>query len=228
MKLPSLVLLGWLAGAALPALANDVSPEELERWFNSDSMDPPRYTQVNDGHLQFLARAPKENLHHHHNALTIFPSSLQDGWIGIQQCHTNLDRVPAAQVLFNKDRVRDIRIVSYENMEKAWVEDASVQMTNITANARLCIQASSRALIRNVDGSFSLRNGPFMRRFLDGYYPIRVSLDLDFATTDLQLVNITPAPQTGFAVRQGDGSVHVDALFEGKLQTEFRFRIKKL
>lgn len=228
MNTVSLVLLGCLVAATLPAHAEDISPEELERWFNSDSMDPPRFKEVNDGHLVFLDKAPKENLHHHHNSLTISPSSLQDGWITLHQCHTNLDRVPAAQVIFNKDRVRDIRITSYENMEKAWVEGASVQMTNITSNARLCLQASSHALVQNTDGTFSLRNGPFMRRFLDGYFPIRVSLDLDFAATDLQLVNMTPAPQTGFSVRQGDGTVHVDALFEGKLQTEFRFRIKKL
>lgn len=228
MKPVSLVLLGWLSLSVTPGLANELSPEELERWFNSDSLDPPRYREVNDGVLVFLDKPPEKIPHHHHNSLTIHSTSLQDGWIILEQCHTHLAQVEAAQVVFNSERVRDIAILSYRNMERAWVEDASVQMTNIKADAKLCIKARSRALIQNADGSFSLRNGPFMRRYLDGYFPIRVSLDLNYATTGLQLVRMHPTAQTGYIVRYGDGSVHIDALFEGKLETEFQFQYNKL
>lgn len=208
--------------------ASEVSNEELERWFNSDSLEPPRYQEVNEGQLTFLAKAPKANLHHHRNSITIKPQSLLDGWIQVQQCHSNLDQVPAAEVLFNKDTIRHITIVSYQHIDKAWVEGSTVQMQNIRANAVLCLQAESRALHANKDGSFSLRNGPFMRRFLDGYFPLQLSMELDYAGTGLTLASMSPSPQTGFRVTQANDHIHIEALFEGKLHTEFRFTRKPL
>lgn len=208
--------------------SDDITQEELERWFNSNSMEPPRYKEVNEGQLVFLADNHDASLHHHHNSLTIYPNSLQDGWILLEQCHRNIDKVAAAQILFKQGRVKDIRITKQQNIGKAWVEEASVQMENISENAVLCIQAYSHSLIQNNDGSFSLRNGPFMRRFLDGYFPIRVSLDLNFSQTNLVLTSFTPKIQSGFQLVQDPGRVHVDTVFEGKLQTEFHFTLQKL
>ena len=208
--------------------SDEITAEELERWFNSDSMEPPRYKEVNEGQLVFLANNHDASLHHHHNSLTIYPDSLKDGWIRLEQCHRNIDKVPAAQILFKEGRVKNIRITRQENIGKAWVEETSVQMEDIKAEAVLCIQANSHSLIHNADGSFSLRNGPFMRRFLDGYYPIRVSLDVNFSQTNLVLTNFTPKIQSGFQLVQNHGSLHVDTVFEGKLQTEFQFRLQEL
>ena len=75
------------------------------------------------------------------------------------------------------------------NIEQSWVEDNTVQLRNVQENARLCVQAWTRALKSNGDGSYSLRNGPFMRRFLDGYYPMRVSMQIDYASSGLQLID---------------------------------------
>lgn len=219
-----------LLGISSYSYANEISPEELERWFNSDSMEPPRYSDVNDGHLVFLNERPDTGkaLHHHHNDVTILPDSLRDGWILIKQCHTNIDKVPAAQVVFKKERVRDIQIVYSRNIERTWVEGASVQMENIGKDARLCIQARTHSLIQKPDGSYSLRNGPFMRRFLDGYFPLHVSLDLNYAQTNLELTDYAPPSQAGFKVQTGKGKVHVETIFEGRLQTEFHFKNKSL
>lgn len=208
--------------------SDEISQEELERWFNTDSMEPPRYKEVNDGHLVFLVDNHDKKLHHHHNSLTIYPNSLQDGWVQLEQCHSNIDKVAAAQILFKEGRVKDIKITQQKNIDRAWVEKASVQMEDIKENAVLCIQANSHSLIHNVDGTFSLRNGPFMRRFLDGYYPIRVSLDLNFSQTNLELTDFEPQNQNGFQVVLNSGKVHVDTVFEGKLQTEFHFKDKNL
>ena len=208
--------------------SDDISQEELERWFNSNSMEPPHYKEVNDGHLVFLANNHDTTIHHHHNSLTIEPNSLQSGWISLEQCHSNIDKVPAAQILFKQGRVKDLKITLQKNIDRAWIEGASVQMEDIKADAVLCIQAKSHSLIHNGDGSFSLRNGPFMRRFLDGYFPIRVSLDLNYSTTNLVLTNFTPKIQNGFQLIEDHGKVHVDTVFEGKLQTEFHFKLQKL
>ena len=226
LRLPTAITL--LALSSLCLSGDEITQEELERWFNSNSMEPPRYKEVNDGQLVFLADNHDTTLHHHHNSLTIFPNSLQDGWIFLEQCHSNIDKVPAAQILFKQGRVKDLKITLQKNINKAWVEDASVQMEDIKENAILCIQAKSHSLVHNGDGSFSLRNGPFMRRFLDGYYPIRVSLDLNYSKTNLVLTNFTPKVQNGFELVQDHGKVHVDTVFEGKLQTEFHFELQKL
>lgn len=208
--------------------SDEISREELERWFNSNTSDPPRYKEVNDGHLVFLTGNNDPTLHHHHNSLTILPESLQSGWILLEQCHQNIDKVPAAEILFKAGRVRDIKITKAINIDKAWVEDTSVQMENIKADAQLCLQAYSHSLVKNADGTFSLRNGPFMRRFFDGYFPIRVSLELNFSQTNLELTSFTPNNQNGFHVENNNGMIHIDTVFEGKLQTEFKFKSKKL
>lgn len=228
-SIASFILIFPLTVLALPVFGNDISQEELERWFNSDTLEPPRYKEVNEGHLVFITNNANTSLHHHHNSLTIYPHSLRDGWVKLEQCHNNIDKVPAAQILFKAGRVKNLRITRQENIRKAWVEATSVQMEDISDNAVLCLQAESHSLIKNPDGTFSLRNGPYMRRFLDGYYPIRVSLDLNFTQTSLELLDVTPPSQTGFEVVQHDkGLVHVDTVFEGKLQTEFHFRSKEL
>lgn len=225
-------ILALLLGGLPPLLpaASEFTEEELERWFNSDSFEPPRATRdVNEGELVFLTQPDKkESLHHHHNAMTIFPRSLVDGWVRMEQCHSNIDRVPAAQIVFNRDRVRDIKVIRYRNMEKAWVEGPSVQMANIRADAELCMQAWTRALFINDDGTYSLRNGPFMRRFLDGYFPLRVSMVIDYAGTGLKPTVVSPAQQSGFDIWRKKDRIGFDAVFEGQLRTEFSFEVETL
>ena len=226
--IPLFLLLGIFPVSPAVNGTEEISQEELERWFNSNSMEPPRYKEVNDGHLVFLTNNHDKSLHHHHNTLTISRESLDNGWILLEQCHRNIDKVAAAQILFKAERVKNITITKSENINKAWVEDSSVQMEDIRDNAVLCLRANSHSLVKNADGSFSLHNGPFMRRFLDGYFPIRVSLDLNYADTNLILTSVTPQNQSGFKVVEHGGKVHVDTVFEGKLQTEFHFRTQKL
>ena len=220
-----IIVLASLLFTSLIAVASDeISPEELERWFNSDSMDPPRYKESNEGRLVFLLDKPQQKLHHHHNALTIYPDSLASGWISLEQCHVNLDKVQAAQILFKQDRIRDIKVLDYKNIKKVWVEGPSVQMEDINENASLCISAFTRSLIHNTDGSYTLRNGPYMRRFFDSYFPLRVTMDLDFSATNLELVKHNPEQQAGYDIKRKNNKLHIDTVFEGKLVTEFQFR----
>jgi hypothetical protein len=46
----------------------------------------------------------------------------------------------------------------------------------VEPGARLCLSAQTRALRNTGNGYFNLVNGPYMRKFLDGYYPMRVTL----------------------------------------------------
>lgn len=67
-----------------------------------------------------------------------------------------------------------------------------------------------------------IRNGPFMRQFLDGFYPMRVSLDVRPPPGRLRFAGIAPPEQDGFRVTQDEHRVRVDILFEGRLHTEIR------
>ena len=224
------LLVMWIAGVGLliPLLSQGSEPsmEELERWLESDDMMPPSVStdHVNEGDLVFLAQHPTKQVHHHQNHLIINAESLRDGWVQLKQCHDHLDRVPRAQIMYNKDRIRDLQIVTSGNIEQSWVEGHSVQLRNIHENARLCVQAWTQALKANGDGSYSLQNGPFMRRFLDGYYPMRVSMKIDYGSSGLHLVSMTPQRQQGFDVTERQGHLAFDAWFEGRLKTEFLFR----
>ena len=208
------------------ALGDEPSMAELEHWLESDELMPPSVStdHVNEGTLVFLTQQPARHVHHHQNHLVIDADSLLNGWVRLRQCHDHLDRVPRAPITYNQERIRDLQIITSGNIEKSWVEDNTVQLRNVQENARLCVQAWTRALKANDDGSYSLRNGPFMRRFLDGYYPMRVSMQIDYTASGPQLIAMKPERQQGFDVTEQDGRLAFDAWFEGRLKTEFLFR----
>jgi hypothetical protein len=208
---------------ALPLHAAEPTAEELERWFEDDNRAQPYDFDVNSGELEFLAVAPDKRIPHSRNGLTLNAGSLDDGWVEQAQCHENLDPVPLAEVVYSYREMRDLRVVSAEGIGRAWVEGQSVQMENIERGAVLCVAAAAR-LLRREGGDYVLRNGPFQRRFLDGYFPLRVTLTLDYPAQRLDVASIDPPPQPGFAVEQSPGRIVLEALFEGRLYTEVRFR----
>ncbi|MCK4743379.1 MAG: alpha/beta hydrolase [Sulfuriflexus sp.] len=202
--------------------AQQLTPEEMEEWLFDDS-DSLAIDEVNEGDLAFVAKDKNEGIHHHHNTMLITDSSLEDGWVKMEQCHRNLDAVPLAQILFSKSRSRNLSVSRRENIGKAWVEDNSIQLEDINKQAVLCIKAETRSLVYNGDGTYSLRSGPFMRRFLDGYYPMQVTMDIEVKAKRLRYFETTPPPQDGMKIWRSAGVVHLDAWFEGRLNTDIRF-----
>ncbi len=221
--LSTLTLFAVTAAFAPVSTGAELSEKTIEAWLNDEIEDLPN-TNINEGKLRFLSSPPKKKVHHHHNTFIIHDRSLENGWIKILQCHENLDPFPKAQVVYNKDKIRNLKVMRALNIGKAWVENATVQLRNVGKNAYLCIQADSRALSRNADGSFTLTNGPFMRRFLDGFFPMRVSMDLKLPGK-LKFVSISPKQQQGFRVNKTPHGIHFDAWFEGKLYTRIRLKL---
>ncbi len=208
--------------------ANEVTAEDLEKWFNSESLDPPNYTYVNEGELVFLKDKPKKSIHHHTNLMIIEENSLEDGWVKMRQCHRNMDVFSQVQIVFKSDRVKDIQVSYAINIEKTWVEGPTVQLVNVGKDASICIEGFTKALSVNDDGTYTLHNGPFMRRFLDGYYPMHVSLDVVYQGTGLKMLEISPGIQDGFTINSKHQQLDVDAWFEGKLRTQIRFSVESL
>jgi len=182
------------------------------------------YDAINEGELTFLDKPPDTPVHHHHNTIIVLKSSVETGWVKLLQCHDNLDIFPRLQIVYNKDKIRDLRITRQKNIGEARVEGHTVQLTDVNSNARLCVEAESHALIAQQDGTFVLQNGPFMRKFLDGYFPMRVSIDIKLPA-NLSIVAIEPGEQKGFKVIKGKQTLHLDAWFEGRLVTRIRFKL---
>lgn len=195
--------------------------DDLDAFWSDDDPEA-RALAVNEGELELLDRPPGKPVHHHHNDIFIEPASLDSGWVRLEQCHENLDPVPALEIVYHPERIRKLRILSRSSIEQAEVVEHSVQLRDVHRGARICIGAESRALSALDEGRYELRNGPFMRRFLDGYYPMRVSMTIHHPE-EVRLAGYEPAPQPGFEVVPEAGRVAMNAWFEGKLYTRFRF-----
>ena len=201
-----------------------VDPEQMEAWLNDFSDDSTqRALAVNEGELEFLTHAPPKRPHLLENKFTISQQSLKDGWVKMIQCHQNLDVVSVAQILYHGRRTRHIKVLSSSGIAKAWVEKNSVQLEDIGNSARLCIQAEVHSLYSNYDGSYSMHNGPFLRKFLDGYYPMRVTMDVSLPSEYLAYEGTYPLTQEGFKVTSDSTGMQVDALFVGELSIEVMF-----
>lgn len=179
--------------------------------------------QVNEGELRLLERAPDKPVHHLHNRIHIQPASLNTGWVKLEQCHEHLDAFPRSQIVYNKERIRHLKITRRQGIGRAWVEGASIQLRDTRKGATICIRGETRALEKSGDRRFILRNGPYMRGFLDGYYPMRVSMTVQLEAAGLRLIGSTPASQPDFRLWQDAGRVGYEAVFEGILNTTLEF-----
>jgi hypothetical protein len=206
------LLLALLAGLALPCQGEDASDER-------------NIADVNEGALTFLTQPPDKPMHHHRNHLRVDRASLAEGWVELRQCHENLDAVPALQIVFRDGYARDLHVTETVNVGEARVDGTSVQLRDIERGARLCLSAQTRAL-RQVDtGLFALSSGPYMRKFLDGYYPMRVSMRVEYDPTLVRVLDVSPEQQPGFAIRYEAGALGFDAVFEGELRTAILFEL---
>jgi hypothetical protein len=197
----------------------DSASEDLEAGWEEGWDLEERIAAVNDGELRFLPIGSVVDAHVHHNEIRISAASLRHGWIRLVQCHDQLDAVPAAQVTFRPGRIRNLRVERAESIGQAWVEGHTVQLTDVGHGAKLCVSGESRALSYLGEGRYRLQNGPYMRRFLDGYYPMRVVLDVRYPDDALRLLSHQPDTAPGFDLKRESGRVLVDAAFEGRLYT---------
>lgn len=212
-----LVVLGLLTLILLAA--GRVSAAD-DAWLDDDSFwENVATPERNKGELKFLSRHPTEPVHHHVNRITVDADSLTTGWVELNQCHQDIDRVSRAQILYRSDATEDLEILHEKNIGESWVQGASVQLRQVGEGAELCIRARSRMLTAVSDGQYVLNNGPFMRRFFDGYFPMRVTVEVSWEGLDLAFESSDPPAQEGFAVAVLSDSVTVEATFEGRLRT---------
>ena len=209
--------------ACVPLLCGAANTADEDAWFDDDAEQ--RALTVNEGELEFLDAAPGHRILQTSNRLILTVASLADGWVHLDQCQGNLDPVPALEIVYRYHAMRDLRIESFHGMERAWVEDNSVQMVNLGEGAELCISAAVQVLHSTGAGRYEISSGPFHRRFLDGYYPLQLDYRLSYPADLLQVESVQPAARPGFSVQQQPGELKIDALFEGRLTIRVGLRV---
>ncbi len=207
------------------ALAKEyLSPAELEKWFNSDDELPT--SKVNDGKLIFLTSNSKKNIFHSVINIFVDQNSIDNGWTKLTQCYSNLDPIHRTAVVYRKNLIKNLKVLSSKNIKITKVSGNKVFLQDVTKDATLCIGAKARNFYQNDDKSFSLVNGPYHRKFLDGYFPYHLKLNIHYIPK-LKFNYGTPKQQSGFQVKQDSNSLLIDTLFKGRLKTEFRFNLIK-
>jgi hypothetical protein len=211
--------------ACLPLWSVAAPAEDADAWFENDAEQ--QALAINEGELEFLAAAPGQRILQTSNRLTLTADSLVSGWVRLDQCQLNLDPVPALEIVYRYREMRDLRIESFHGMERAWVENGSVQMTNLVAGAQLCISAGVQVLLPAGTGRYEIRSGPFHRRFLDGYYPLQLDYRVSYPEALLQVETVQPDAQPGFSLLQQPGELQIKALFEGRLTIRVMLRMRQ-
>ena len=199
--------------------------DDAEAWLEQD--DDARALLVNEGSLDFPRDTQNRRVLQTQNWLTVSAESLQNGWVELHQCQGNLDPVPAVEVVYRYHRLRNLRVISTRGIARARVEQNSVQMEQVREGGEICIKAEVQVLKPEGESTFTLQSGPFHRRFLDGYYPVRLDYRIRWPADRLQMESVHPAMQRGFSVREQPGELTIDTLFEGRLTIKVRFNVQK-
>jgi hypothetical protein len=201
-----------------------VADPEAEFWDQPDLQE--RTAAVSGGELRFVPLEEASGMHAHQNSIRILEASLADGWVALEQCHEDLDPVAATQIVFHPERIRALELVSSNGIGQARVEGHTVQLEDVSPGASLCLRAERRALLNLGGGRFRLRIGPYMRRFLDGYYAMRLFLAVEYPTALLKPAGHLPLGQAGFEPREGPGQIELETAFEGRLMVCLDFCVR--
>jgi len=204
--------------------SNGFTAEE-EKWLNAD--DDTDTSSVNEGRLTFISKPENKKILHSTNKITITQNSIDNGWVGLHQCYRYLDKLEQLEITYKYRFMKNLSIVSRNNIRSAKIVKQNIELKNIKDDAELCVTADVRIFYQNKDLSFSLVNGPYHRRFLDGFYPYHVTLDIRYPSDKLLFVDSKPDKQKGFVVNQFDNRLEIDTYFEGILNTEIRFKLLK-
>lgn len=205
------------------AVANEkMTPAELEKWFNEDEPPPP--LQVDEAELVFLAELPDKPPLHSINEITIDANSIENGWVRIAQCYKNLDPVAKTDIVYRYRFMRNLKISSKLNIGAARARGQTIELEDVKDKAEICINAEVRVFYQNPDGSFSLVNGPYHRKFLDGYFPYHVTLIIHYPENILTHIANQPVEQNGFRIKKELNKLSIDTVFSGTLNTEIIFR----
>jgi pimeloyl-ACP methyl ester carboxylesterase len=204
----------------------DFSPAQRAQWFDTAGLlDSQAALSVSKGTLGFVDAAKIDSRFDYNmtNKLHFLPNSLMDGWLSLTQCHYNLDPVKALEIVYAQDKTRKLNVISQQHIGSAKAEGNRVELRDIQGSAHVCISAETKGLEQIAHNQWQLKRGPFMRRYLDGYYPMQASLEVDWSDMPLHLINHYPSEQMGVQTNVQAQSFRATYRFEGQLSPQLLF-----
>lgn len=208
------------------ANAGEVSEEALERWFESDETGPPQKDYSGSEKLEFIAPLEDKPTPLSKTLLAVTEQSMETGWVGVSQCYENLDPVADAEVVYHFALMRGLRVTGHHGIGGVRVEGPSIQLRDAHRGAGLCVELEAKLLRRGQQGEYLLRYGPFMRKFLDSYFPMHVMITVNYPEHRLVLDDVTPLPDGPVVKSSTPGSHAIDVWFRGRLTFNFLFQSK--
>lgn len=202
------------------------SQDPDDSWLD-DFTEEQSVHQVGKGELVFLAEPPASKTLHSINNITVTGNSLETGWVQVNQCYRGLDAVPQTEIIYRYREMRKLHIRNSTHIGQAVARGQTVELTGVMEDASLCVQADAKILQQMNDGRYSLRNGPFHRRFLDGYFPLHVGFTVHYPPALLVFTGSVPETQPGFTRVSSPGKVAIDTWFAGTLMIEVQFLRKE-
>lgn len=180
-------------------------------------------SRVSEGELRFIAPRPGAAVLHADTRLQLNPASLQTGWVGMRQCYRHLDAIDRTEIVYAYREMVDLEVTRAHDIERYRVEPHAIRLEGVGRGAQLCLKARVRILRRLSATTFGLRQGPYHRRFLDGYYPYHLSLAVSYPRDRIRLARIEPRPQPGFELVETADGLAIESWFEGEMRIELEF-----
>ena len=224
LLLTSALLWAPTQGVAEIEISDDLSDlTDAERaWLEDDSS--LNALAVNGGQLNWLTENQTQGQYGLENSLILERSSLSDGWVQFTQCHNNLDAIRKIVVQYNPKNTRGLKVQSSEKIDSVSIDESNraAVLTGVGKQARVCIAGESKSLEETADG-YLLKRGPYMRKFLDGYYPMALKETLTWSQTGLKLVTEGMQSQHGQSYDYSASSQKLVAKywFEGRLSPRY-------
>lgn len=174
-----------------------------------------------EGELRFLVENPDPKGYWYSSRVALTEESLRTGEVSLETCHRQLDPIRKVVIAFNPQRLIGLSITSHQGIEAIESEAHRVTLSNVQRGAHICISLTSRALDQVSPSQWQLQAGPLMRRYFDGYLPMKADLKVSWPRNLLRLEATSPAVQPGVAIFASESGAEMLAVFAGRFSGFF-------
>lgn len=212
----------------LETLSDEELSAEEKAWLEDDS--GLNTALVNEGQLTFVDPELTAGKYALFNQIRFLGDSMQSRQIAFTQCHKHLDAIRAIDIVYNAQTISDLQVTSSKNIENYQVENDKVELYQVGKDAEICISGKSKTLSYNPESQlWELQRGPYMRKFLDGYYPMHLQESIQLSNSEFDFQQIHLAGNTQLKPltqieQNGEGkTITLNYYFEGRLQPTYQF-----
>ncbi len=162
---------------------SDLSPQE-RAFLEDDSFF--KTLDVQDSPLKWVEPNKTQGKYWLQNDITIDHDSLSTGFVDFTQCHNNLDAIHAIEIVYNAKTTENLTVLSSKGIGSTVTKAASIALRNVQKDAKICISGKTKTLtFDQKQQHWQLARGPYMRKFLDGYYPMHVQETIQWSGVNI-------------------------------------------